>query len=216
MKRIFFILLPVFLALFLSSCSGMAKEMTADEMKAELGEITGTLPDTETTGVNLSQEDTGGYNADLQLTWKNECGRFSTEKTLESYSWAVAQNISQNIADVSTITLSWMVPYHSASEPSIQLQYKKKDGVFEQVDIQDRFTDNTFGADAFTITDLPSERAGSGAGSSVGKSTAIPYPYQPRHKVLILPVSHAPRHKSYHDGTEREDAAAAAQAAAQP
>ena len=100
MKRIFFILLPVFLALFLSSCSGMAKEMTADEMKAELGEITGTLPDTETTGVNLSQEDTGGYNADLQLTWKNECGRFSTEKTLESYSWAVAQNISQNIADV--------------------------------------------------------------------------------------------------------------------
>ncbi len=184
----------------LTACTGMTKEMTAEDIQKELEKSIEQIPSAEVTGIDLVQS-SGGYNATVDLTWTESVGRFSTQKAIEKYSWNFAQSISEHAPAVSAISLSWMVPYHSENEPSIKVSYEKNDSRFEQSDIQDRFTEGSFGADAYInpATSIPASTTNAEAATS-SKHTlsenAVRSMHLPRHKTTILPRSFRPRHKS--------------------
>lgn len=202
------------LLLVLTGCQGADKEMTTEEIQAQIQVAVDRIPSAEAGPVNLSQAATG-YAAALDLTWKESVGRFSTERALKQYSQDLTASISRYAPEVSEVLLSWTVPYHSETEPTMVFSFKKSDDVLEQTELEDRFTDGTFGADAYVLPEETPEPAVSTklpAKSPIGRtlsadalaSTRIPHHKkvilpptgEPRHKTLLQPKSFAPRHKT--------------------
>lgn len=201
-KKICVCVLSAFLLFVLTACQSTEREQTAEEVQAQLQEIAGLFPSTETNNISVSQRQEGGFAAVVDMTWDESEGRYTTERTIDQYSLDFAATASERANSLSELTISWTVPYHSETEPSIEITFGRRDDWLRQTDIQDRFTDNTFGADAFTLAERPSESS-----RTTPRETAvlplsedeIAGMHVPHHKVLRLPVTHEPRHKSYRE-----------------
>lgn len=201
-KKICVCVLSALLLLLLTACQTTEREQTAEEIQAQLQEIASLFPSTEANNINVSQRQEGGFAAVVDMTWDESTGRYTTERTIDQYSLDFAATASETAYSLSELTLSWTVPYHSETEPSIEITFGRRDDWLQQTDIQDRFTDNTFGVDAFTLAAHPSES------SQTTLRDTVPLPFSedalatmhvPHHKVLRLPVTHEPRHKAYRE-----------------
>ncbi len=139
----------LFFLLFFTACS---LELSEEEMEGRLIKIAGRLPATAAGEVDLTQTVSGGaraYSAVVQLTWSEMQGRFSTEKALAKYSRQFADEVTQRIPSISTLSLAWVVPFHSKEETAMRFSYQRRKEGLTQIALEDRFTDGTFGADAF-------------------------------------------------------------------
>lgn len=219
LKKLLSYVFSVSLLLFLTACTGMSRELTADEIQAQLEAYANQLPSTVANSVQLSQT-ADGYSVDINLTWDKSIPRYSTEKALEKYSRNLSAYISNLAPDVSMASLSWMVPYHSEIEPAMAFSYARADERLEQTDLQDRFTDSTFGADApanFSTPVQPSQRSNSNTErqSPHHDRSLIQYLNLPRHKSTLLPQTNYPRHKtpphSIYYGTSKSSGKSSAQ-----
>lgn len=198
MKHLMSLLTAAALLMLLAACGIPSADMTTEEIYKQLEALAGQLPSTDTERIDLSQTESG-YQAAFALTWNEEMARFSTEKALEQYSRELAAGISERAPGIQRASLSWTVPYHSAEEPSMEFSYKRKSGQLEQTEVSDRFTDSTFGADAYipqvTISlnrpGEPQEPAVSIAPRSIAQYSNLPL-----HKATLLPQSSTPRHKT--------------------
>lgn len=201
-KKICVCVLSALLLLVLSACQTTGREQTAEEIQGQLQEIAGLFPSTETSNINVSQRQEGGFAAVVDMIWDESTGRYTTERTIDQYSLDFAATASETAYSLSELTLSWTVPYHSETEPSIEITFGRRDDRLQQTDIQDRFTDNSFGADAFTLTEHPSESSRTTLRETVPlplSEDAVATIHVPHHKVLRLPVTHEPRHKAYRE-----------------
>lgn len=199
-KRFCVCALSALLLMTLAACQTTEREQTAEEIQSQLQEIASLFPSTETGNINVSQRQEGGFAAVVDMTWGESTGRYTTERTIDQYSLDFAATASETAYSLSELTLSWTVPYHSETEPSIEITFGRRDDWLQQTDIQDRFTDNTFGADAFTLAAHPSESSQTTRRDTVTlplSEDALASMHVPHHKVLRLPVTHEPRHKAY-------------------
>ena len=142
----------VFLLLF-SACS---LELSEEESTERLVKIAGKIPSASVSSISLSKgvsDGSVGYYADLELTWSGKEGRFSTEKALDKYSSEYAAEVTKRVPTVAMLSLSWVVPFHAEDEPAMVYSYQRRKSGLTQIGLQDRFTDGTFGADAFIDPD---------------------------------------------------------------
>lgn len=196
------------LLLALTACQGVGGEQTAEQVQSRLGDIAALFPSTETGDITVGQDQNGGFTAFIDLTWNEEVGRYPTQRAIDQYSLDFAATADEQTPSLSSLTLSWTVPYHSDTEPAIEVAFQKKKEGLEQVEIKDRFTDNTFGADPFTVSPRTNTGGRPSEGSTVNirqtatlplSEKALASMHVPHHKVLRLPVSYAPRHKAYRE-----------------
>lgn len=135
--------------IFLSACS---LELSDAEIRGRMNKIAETLPYTTIGQITLSQtmaESGKAYSAAVQLTWAGQEGRFSTEKALNLYSRTFADEVMVHIPNVALLSLSWVVPFHAEDEAAMIYSFQRRKDGMTQTGLSDRFTDGTFGADAF-------------------------------------------------------------------
>lgn len=135
--------------IFLSACS---LELSDTEIRGRMNKIAETLPATTIDQITLSQTMSEGgkaYSAAVQLTWSGQEGRFSTEKALNLYSRTFADEVMVHIPNVALLSLSWVVPFHAEDEAAMIYSFQRRKDGMAQTGLSDRFTDGTFGADAF-------------------------------------------------------------------
>lgn len=135
--------------IFLSACSF---ELSDAEIRGRMNKIAETLPATTIGQITLSQTMSEGgkaYSAAVQLTWAGQEGRFSTEKALNLYSRTFADEVMVHIPNVALLSLSWVVPFHAEDEAAMIYSFQRRKDGMTQTGLSDRFTDGTFGADAF-------------------------------------------------------------------
>ena len=135
--------------IFLSACSF---ELSDAEIRGRMNKIAETLPSTTINQITLSQTMSEGgkaYSAAVQLTWAGQEGRFSTEKALNLYSRTFADEVMVHVPNVAMLSLSWVVPFHAEDEAAMIYSFQRRKDGMTQTGLSDRFTDGTFGADAF-------------------------------------------------------------------
>lgn len=139
--------------IFLGACSF---ELSDAEIRGRMNKIAETLPATTVSQITLSQTMSEGgkaYSAAVQLTWAGQEGRFSTEKALNLYSRTFADEVMVHIPNVAMLSLSWVVPFHAEDEAAMIYSFQRRKDGMAQTGLSDRFTDGTFGADAFIDPD---------------------------------------------------------------
>lgn len=177
-KRLTGLLLSALCALLLSACS---LELSDQEIEGRLNKIAAILPSTEVSAISLSKtmaDEGQACSAAVQLTWNGKEGRFTTEKALDQYSRAFADEVTARIPVIADLSLSWVVPFHSADEASMIYVYQRRKDGLTQVGLSDRFTDGSFGADAFidpnAMVEIPVRRVESEGAKTVGAEDGAP------------------------------------------
>ncbi|MCI8856987.1 MAG: hypothetical protein HFH26_10660 [Clostridiaceae bacterium] len=146
-------------------CAACSLEITAEEVQTRFSRIIQKYPSTTEEEISLSKMSSGrqsAYNAVVRLKWSEKQGRFSTERALEQYSRELAAEVSQRIPMVLELELSWIVPFHAEDEAAMIFSYSRRKEGLTQTALDDRFTDGTFGADAYidpnAMVDVPVRR----------------------------------------------------------
>lgn len=154
------------------SVSGPSLHMSEEEIQQTLTDITAEVPKTETTEITLTPlpedeipaenngeqdgnaEDVTLYSAEVHLSWDTRLGRFSVEKALDGYSRTLAVNMLSGAPPVLLLDISWTIPYHAEDESAMVYSFVRNGDVIWQTGLYDRFTDGSFGADAFLETPM--------------------------------------------------------------
>lgn len=228
-KRISALFLAIPFLLLTAACSGIpAQEPTAEAIQMQLETYASGIPSVQADRVSLSPAGDGSYSVAAELTWNESVPRYSTEKALEQYSQALADDLSKRAPNVAMASLSWMVPYHSKTEPAMQFEYQRSDDQLERSSLQDRFEDTSFGADApdqqrvtVNLSSLRSEAGRKNDPRPISqymnlpqyKTVLLPQTSYPRHKTLIAPQLNYPRHKTLRTYNLLHEQLAARQAA---
>lgn len=140
--------------------SGVEKSMSEAEIQEKLSAVIAGVPKAETTEITLTalpmDDETGGgvtlYSASVGMTWDAQLGRFSTEKALDGYSRALALAVMSDAPPVVLLDIAWTIPYHAADEVAMRYSFGRSENVLWETGLYDRFTDGSFGADAFLET----------------------------------------------------------------
>lgn len=152
------------------SVSSSGLRMSEEEIQGTLADIAAGVPKTETTEITLTPlpkdneqyenddvqdenaEDVTLYSAEISLSWDTRLGRFSVEKALDDYSRTLAVNMLSGAPPVLLLDISWTIPYHAGDEAAMVYSFVRNGDVIWQTGLYDRFTDGSFGADAFLET----------------------------------------------------------------
>lgn len=160
-KPIFSALAAALLLLHLTACGAAGGASSSLEvMQTGLADLAAVLPGTETRTCELVPLDSEPsdnpegqpaqcYLANYDLTWNEEAGRFSTEKALDRYSRQLAFDAMQSSPSIVRVDITWLTPYHSTEEVAMGYTFERRKDAVWQTSVSDRFTDGSFGADAF-------------------------------------------------------------------